>query len=123
MRTAASQFLADNTEKAIEQMGATQEYVEQMLTWQTISGRVSEAIRQQAQPTATEEDARMRTFTYVFFNTASITDDNGETRAMTDEEKEEQAGTGPAADRSHKLQSGGIFRRRDHGHLLLPSGG
>ena len=28
IETAASQFLADNTEKAIEQMGATQEYVE-----------------------------------------------------------------------------------------------
>ena len=47
-------------------MGATQEYVEQMLTWQTISGRVSEAIRQQAQPTATEEDCPDADLTYAF---------------------------------------------------------
>ena len=73
IETAAEQFMSDNTQEALDQMGATQEYVEQMLTWQTLSGLVSEAIRQQAQPTATEEDARMRTFTYVFFNTASVT--------------------------------------------------
>ncbi len=90
IETAAEQFMSDNTQEALDQMGATQEYVEQMLTWQTLSGLVSEAIRQQAQPTATEEDARMRTFTYVFFNTASVTDDSGESRAMTDDEKEEQ---------------------------------
>lgn len=90
IETAAEQFLSDNTQEALDQMGATREYVEQMLTWQTLSGRVSEAIRQQAQLTVTEEDARMRTFTYVFFNTASITDDSGEIREMTDDEKEEQ---------------------------------
>ena len=90
IQEAADQFMADNDEDAMDQMGATSEYVRTMLTYQTYANRVSEAIRAQAQPTVTEEEARMRTFTYAYFDTTSTTDEDGTSRDMTDEEKQEQ---------------------------------
>ena len=65
----------------------------------------------------------MRTFTYVFFNTASITDDNGETRAMTDEEKEEQRELAQLLTDPTNFNLGASSVGGTMGHLLLPSGG
>lgn len=88
IKEAADQFMKDNTETAVDQMGATSEYVRKMLTDQLYAERVSEAIRAQAQVTVTEDEARMRTFTYAYFSTKDTTDDEGNTKALTDEEKQ-----------------------------------
>lgn len=61
----AAQFMADNSEEAIAQLGATQEYVEQMLYYTVLENEVQTAIEAEATITVTDADAAQRTFSYI----------------------------------------------------------
>lgn len=87
---AADQFMKDNTEDAVDQLGAASEYVKTMLEYQIYANKVGEAIRSQAQVTVSDEEARVRTFTYAYFSTQDTTDEEGNVTALTDEEKAER---------------------------------
>lgn len=76
IKDAAKKFMENNTDQAIKDMGATEEYLIDMLTYETYAQKVSEAIREKAELTVTEEEAKVRTFSYVCFSTADAEDDD-----------------------------------------------
>lgn len=86
MDEAARQFMSDNSEKAIKQLGATEEYVKELLRLSTIQQKMAEAIKEETEITVTEEDAAQRTFSYIKVAT-STTDSNNNKVEYTDEEK------------------------------------
>lgn len=84
---AAEKFMSDNSEEAIREMGATQEYVEQFLYYRTVNQKMSEAIREKADVNVTDEEAAQRTFSYMRISLASTyTDDDGNQQERTEEE-------------------------------------
>ena len=64
----AAQFMADNTEEAIAQLGATKEYVEEMLYYTVLESEIQEVIESQATVTVTDADAAQRTFSYIMLS-------------------------------------------------------
>ncbi len=89
MKEAAEQFLSGNSKKAIKQMGATQEYVEEMLRLYTIQQKMRTAIQEEADVEVTEEEAAQRTFSYFRVSAVGTEDDEGNTVDYTEEEKTE----------------------------------
>ena len=93
IQAAAEEFMSENSSKAIKAMGATQEYVENYLYYQTVATRMEDAINEEAEAQATEQlsidDYSRRTFSYIMVDASDYTDDDGETVSYTDEEKEE----------------------------------
>lgn len=87
MKKAAEQFLSGNSQKAIKQMGATQEYIEQMLRLYTIQQKMRTAIQEEADVEVTEEEAAQRTFSYFRVSATGTEDDEGNTVDYTEEEK------------------------------------
>lgn len=87
METAAKKFMSDNSSKAIKQMGASEEYVKEMLRLYTIQQKMQDAIYEATEITVTEEDAAQRTFSYVKVSATSTTDSDGNSVDYTDEEK------------------------------------
>ena len=65
---AASAFLAANSKEAIEEMGATQEIVEEVLTLYTIQARMYEAIIADTNREVSAEEANMRGYSMVTIN-------------------------------------------------------
>lgn len=88
---AAKKFMADNSEKAIAQLGATEEYVKEMLRLYTIEQKMYTAIFEASKATVTDEEAAQRTFSYVRVSSATTTDEEGKTVDYTEEEKKELA--------------------------------
>lgn len=91
MEAAAKQFMTDNSKKAITQLGATEEYVKEMLRLYTIEQKVYTAILAASKATVTDEEAAQRTFSYVKVSSTSTTDANGNSVEYTEEEKAELA--------------------------------
>lgn len=89
MEEAAKQFMSDNSEKAIKQMGATEEYVKEMLRLYTIQYKMRTAIYDEADVTVTDEEAAQRTFSYFRTSAKGTTDEEGNEQEFTDEEKAE----------------------------------
>lgn len=87
IETAAKQFMADNSKKAIKQLGATEEYVKEMLRLYTIEKKMQDAIYESTEITVTEEDAAQRTFSYIQVSATSTTDSEGSSVDYTEEEK------------------------------------
>lgn len=85
MEEAAKQFMSDNSEKAIKQLGATEEYVKEMLRLYTIQQKMTEAIQEETEITVTEEDAAQRTFSYIKVATSG-TDSSGNKIEYTEDE-------------------------------------
>ena len=85
---AAKQFMSDNSDKAIRQMGATQEYVAEMLRMYTIQYKMQNAIYDASDATVTDEEAAQRTFSYFTASVTKGTDEDGNSVEYTDEEKE-----------------------------------
>lgn len=83
---AAKQFMEANSEDAIEQVGATQEYVEQMLYFNLLTTKMKEAIGEQAEITVTDEDAAQRTFSYISFEKPEESEDDDSTDTGADDE-------------------------------------
>ena len=85
MEEAAKQFMSDNSKKAIKQLGATEEYVKEMLRLYTIQQKMADAIYEETEITVTEADAAQRTFSYISVAT-STTDSDGNTVEYTEDE-------------------------------------
>ncbi len=61
---AAEEFVSENSEEALEQMGATEDYVKEMLRITMIQKRMEAAIKADADTEVSDEDAAQRTFSY-----------------------------------------------------------
>lgn len=84
---AAAAFIADNDKKTLKAMGADQETVERVLTLYTIQTKMSEAMVADVDTEVSDEEAAQKTIQYVLFSTADTTDEDGNSVALTDEEK------------------------------------
>ena len=71
IKSAVTSFMSGNDKDAIKQMGATKEYVQQMLTLETYSYRVQKAIEAQVDTSVTDNEAAQTTFSYTLFSTNS----------------------------------------------------
>lgn len=85
----ASAFLTDNTETALEQLGATQEIVEEYLTLSTIQAKMKEAVEAEADTNVSEEEANQRGYSYVRISKEGTTDEENNQKAYTEEELKE----------------------------------
>ncbi len=65
IKDAATAFMTSNTEDALEEMGATQEYAESLLTLYTIEWYMYNAIIADTDYNVSDEEANMRGFSYV----------------------------------------------------------
>ena len=86
-RSATDKFMADNSKEALNEMGATDEIVEEMLTLMTISSKMHDAIIKEADTNVTDEEANMRGYSQVKIDTTGTTDDSGAYTQYTDEQK------------------------------------
>ncbi len=84
----AKKFLSDNDKQAIDQMGATEEYLKTMLEYETYMTRVKNKIKSAADVEVTEDESAQSTVSYVKFSTAAKTDSStGKQTALTEDEK------------------------------------
>lgn len=93
MDEAAEQFMSDNSKTAIEQVGATKEYVKEMLRLYTIQAKMQDAIEAEVDTEVSDEEAAQKTFSYVRISKTTTTDADGNSVEYTDEEKEELKNT------------------------------
>ena len=85
---AAKKFIESNDQDALDQIGATQEIVEEYLTGLTYYTRVKEAFCDKTEVEVTDEEAIQSKISYVKFSLEGTeTDEDGETVDLTDEEK------------------------------------
>ncbi len=87
MDEAADKFMKDNSRKAIKQLGATKEYVKEMLRLSTIQTKMRDAIYAEVDTNVTDEEAAQKTISYVQVGCKSTTDEDGKTVDYTEEEK------------------------------------
>lgn len=87
MDEAAEQFMSDNTKAAIRQLGATQEYVKEMLRLNTIQKKMKDAMDAEVDTNVTDEEAAQKTISYVRVSKTTTTDEDGNSVEYTDEEK------------------------------------
>ncbi len=85
---AVKQFMSDNSEETLKQMGATEEYVQKYLEDRTYYTLVQKAAMKEADKDITDDQCQMRTFSYVLFDITGKTDENGNFTEYTDEEIE-----------------------------------
>lgn len=90
---AADKFMSDNSKAAIEQIGATKEYVKEMLRLDTIQTKMNNAIGAEVDTEVSDEEAAQKTFSYVRVSKTSTTDADGNTVEYTDEQEEELKNT------------------------------
>ncbi len=88
MDEAAKKFMEDNSDAAIKQIGATEEYVKQMLRLNTIQIKMRKAIDAEVDTKVSDEEAAQKTISYVKVNNKSTTDEEGNSKDYTEEEKE-----------------------------------
>lgn len=91
IENAAKQFMSDNSAKAIKQMGATEEYVKEMLRLYTIQNKMRTAIYDDTEVAVSDEEVAQRVFSYFRASTISTTDEDGNKVDYTSEEMEEFA--------------------------------
>lgn len=86
---AAAAFMEDNSEEALEEVGATEEYVTDFLTYRTYASLVEAAVKAEAedQVEVTDEEKNQSTISYVLLP-STTTDDDGNETALSDEEME-----------------------------------
>ena len=85
----AAQFIADNTQEALDQLGATEDIVEEYLTLYTIKTKMETAIKADADTDVSDEEANERGYSYVKIDTDGYTDDDSNYVEYTDDEKAE----------------------------------
>ena len=86
IKEAASAFLAANSEAAIEELGATQEVVEEVLTLYTIQAKMYNAIVVDADTNVSDEEANMRGYSLVTISIDGEYDENYQFVEYTDAE-------------------------------------
>ena len=89
MDEAAKKFMEDNSKQAIRQLGATEEYVKEMLRLNTIQAKMRVEMDKEVDTKVSDEEAAQKAISYVSVSTASTTDENGETKEYTEDEKKE----------------------------------
>ena len=72
----ASAFISANSQDALEELGATQPIVEEMLTLATIRDKMYDAITAEADTDVSDEEANMRAYTMVEMKTDGYYDDD-----------------------------------------------
>jgi foldase protein PrsA len=87
IKTAAEKFMKDNSSAAIKQLGANEKYVTKYLEDRYVVAKVKSKIEAKADTTVTDEEANQKTISYVYFNTRTKTDSDGNTSAVSDDEK------------------------------------
>ncbi len=87
MKSAAKQFMADNSKKAINKMGAKEEYVVELLHQSRITTKMSEAIKAEADQNVSDDEAAQRTFSYIKVSATGYTDEESNTVEYSAEEK------------------------------------
>jgi foldase protein PrsA len=102
---AATTFMESNDSETLEEMGAEQEIVEEILTLYTIQTKMKAAIEAEADTDVSDEEANMRAYSMLTIDTDTYTDDSGESVEYTDEEKENLKDTAQAM--SDELVAGG----------------
>ena len=107
IKKAAKSFIKNNSEDTLDAMTATEEIVEKYLTNQTIASKVSEAIKESADVTVTEEEAAQRTITYAYFGSVTYKDSSGNTGYYTDDQKKELKAKAEALTTSTDLETDG----------------
>ena len=88
---AAEAFMKDNSEEALEELGATVEYVEEMLTLYTIQNKMYEAIIVDTDREVSDEDANMRAYSLISIGTTGYYDSKNTFVKYTDAEKDKVA--------------------------------
>ncbi len=88
IKAAAEQFLAANSKKAIDFMGADQEYIEEYLRLSTIAAKMRKAIVAEVDREVSDEEAKTGAFSYVRVEKASDSDDADTVSADMDALKE-----------------------------------
>ena len=86
MQEAAKQFMENNSKQAIKQIGATEEYIVEMLRLMTIQSKMKEAIEAEVDTNVSDEEAAQRTFSYVTVDLKTHQDDEGNTVDYTEDE-------------------------------------
>ncbi|MBR4026819.1 MAG: peptidyl-prolyl cis-trans isomerase [Lachnospiraceae bacterium] len=84
IKEAASAFLKANSEEAIEEFGATQELVEELLSLYTIQWKMYEAMTVDTDREVSDEEANMRGYSMVSIGIAGEYDENGAYKEYTD---------------------------------------
>lgn len=85
IEAAAKKFLEDNDKEAIEQMGATEEYLIRFLQEQTVAQLLADKVKAEAEVNITDEEAIQSTVSYVLYASTS-TDDQGNATELSKEE-------------------------------------
>ncbi len=89
IKEAAQQFMSDNDKKTIKAIGATEEYVEDFLYYQTVQSLMEAAIEDEVGNDLDIADYSRRTFSYVEIDAVGYTDDDDNYLEYTDEEVEQ----------------------------------
>ena len=85
----AAQFMADNDDKAVNALGATEDIVKEYLTLVTIQSKMRAAIIADADTNVSDADANTSAYSYVNVSKTSYKDADGNTQEYTDDEKAE----------------------------------
>ncbi|MGN0342360.1 MAG: peptidyl-prolyl cis-trans isomerase [Roseburia sp.] len=85
---AAEEFMEENTKDAIRVMGASKEYVSEMLRLYLIQQKMYDAIIATADTDVTDEEAAQKTISYIKVSTQGYYDADSNYIEYTDEEKE-----------------------------------
>ena len=86
IKDATVAFMEANTEEALEEMSATKEVVEELLTLYTIQWKMYESIIVDADTEVSDEEANMRGYTLISVGIAGKYDDAGTYKAYTESE-------------------------------------
>lgn len=86
IKKASQAFIAANSEKAIKELSATEEVVEEMLTLYTIQSKMYDAIIVDTDRNVKDEEANMRGITLVEIGIAGTYNDKGEYKKYTETE-------------------------------------
>lgn len=90
---AATSFMEANSEESLEEMGADQDIVEEVLTLYTIRTKMQNAIYGEVDTNVTDEEANMRAYSKIEIATDSYQDDEGDTVEYDDDDKAELKST------------------------------
>lgn len=83
---AAKKFMDDNSEESIEELGATQEIVEEYLELQLIKNKMYKAIVAKADTEVTDEEANMAAYSMIKIDYSGYYDQTGQMMSYSEEE-------------------------------------
>ena len=92
---AAAQFMADNTEEGLQAMGATQEYVKEMLRLGTLQKKMRDVMVADIDRDVPDEECAQKTISYVRISKSADTSD--------EEKKSEEEAAAEAKEKAQKI--------------------